>query len=148
MMDYSDDAQSFYLNEQNKKKRKELKDKYGGEFHKLNDSNLPLEIENQFLNNIEQFEAQFKDSKLVKVIDIIDNQKFKSVNELSDNEIAGAIQEVLNIYAEHSINIDIIEKQDVTDRDFYIFLTERLPNEETDDINLPGWTNNFIYEDF
>jgi len=147
-MDYSEDAQSFYLNEQNRMKRKELEEKYGGDFHKPSDSDLSPEIENQFLNNIEQFEAQFKDSKLVKIIDLIGNQKFKSINKLSNDEIAGAIEEVLDIYAEHNINIDIIEKQDVTDRDFYIFLTERLPNEETDDINLPGWTKNFIYEEF
>ena len=128
-MDYSEDAQSFYLNEQNRMKRKKLEEKYGGKFHEPGDSNLPPEIENQFLNNIELFEAQFKDAKLVKVIDLIGNQIFKSIDELSSDEIAVAIEEVLDIYAQYNIHIDILEKEEVSNSDFYIFLTENLASD-------------------
>ena len=147
-MDYSEDAERFYLNEENKKKRKEIEEKYDAIFNKPDDSGLTPELENEFLKNVEEFERQHEKAKYVKVIDLIGNPKFKKIDELSGKSLTDAIEEVLNIYGEHEINISIIEEDEVSDRDFYIFLTEELPEEETEDIRMPGWTTNYIYEEF
>jgi len=147
-MDYSEDAEKFYLNEENKKKRKEIEEKYDAVFNKPDDSALPPEIENEFLKNIEEFERQHENAKYVKVIDLIGNPKFKKIDELSAKALTDAIDEVLDLYGKHAINISIIEEEEVSDSDFYVFLTEELPEEETEDIRMPGWTTNYIYEEF
>lgn len=147
-MNYSEDAEKFYLNEQNKKKQKELEEKYDAVFNKAEDGNLSPEIENEFLKNIEEFEQQHENAKYVKVVDLIGNPKFNKIDELSDKTLTDAIDEVLDIYSKHGINIDIIEEEEVSDNDFYVFLTEELPEEETEDIRMPGWTTNYIYEEF
>ncbi|VAX15953.1 hypothetical protein MNBD_IGNAVI01-208, partial [hydrothermal vent metagenome] len=147
-MDYSEDAEKFFLNEENKKKRKELEEKFGGDFHKAEDSDLPPEIENEFLKNVEEFERQHENAKNIKVIDLIGNPKFKKIDELSGKALSDAIDEVLDLYGKHEINISVIEEEEVSDSDFYVFLTEELPEEETENIRMPGWTTNYIYEEF
>jgi len=147
-MDYSEDAERFYLNEKNKKKRKEIEEKYDAVFYKADDNDLPPELENEFLKNIEEFEQQHENAKCIKVIDLIGNPKFKKIDELSGRTLTDTIDEVLNLYGKYGINVSIIEEEEVTDRDFYIFLTEELPEEETEDIKISGWTTNYIYEEF
>ncbi|MFH1194731.1 MAG: hypothetical protein V1720_03400 [bacterium] len=146
-MDYSDDAQSFYLDEQNKKKQKELKEKYGMDFQK-GETELPPEIENQFLNNVEKFEEAWENAESKKIIEIIGNPVFKKTDDLSKEQIPDEIEKILKLYNEHSINIDVIEKDDVSDEDFHRFLTEELPLHETDLVPIGGMTTNFIYEEF
>jgi len=138
----------FYLNEQNKKKKKELEEKFNGEFYKLDDSELPPDIENQFLNNVFEFEKQHENAEFVKLIDFIGSPKFKNLDELSEENLSVEIDAVLDLYQKNGININIIEEEDVADKDYYVFLTKELPNEEVEDMKLPGWTINFIYEEF
>lgn len=147
-MDYSEDAHNFYLNEQNKKKRKEIKEKFDGEFYKPDDSELTPDIENQFLENILEFEKQFENAEYIKLINFIGNPVLKNIDELSEADLPAEINKVLDIYHENGVNVGVLEKGDVSDKDFYIFLTEELPKHETDNLKLPGWTINFIYEEF
>ncbi|MDA3862122.1 MAG: hypothetical protein PF445_12950, partial [Melioribacteraceae bacterium] len=67
-MNLSEDANNFFLNEQNKKRKKEMEDKYDASFHKPDDSDLSPTLENEFLNYIQQFEEQSKISEDVEVI--------------------------------------------------------------------------------
>ena len=147
-MEYSEDARNFYFNEQNKKKKKEIEEKFDGKFYKSDDSKLTPDIENQFLDNILEFEKQFENAKYIKLINFIGNPVFKNIDELSESNLPAEIDKVLGIYNENGVNVDILEKEDVSDKDFYIFLTEELPKHETDNLKLPGWTINFIYEEF
>ena len=147
-MDYSEDANNFYLNEQNKKKQKEIKEKFKGEFFKPDDSKVTPDIENQFLDNILEFEKQFENAEYIKLINFIGKPVFKNINELSEANLPAEIDKVLEIYNKNGVNMDVLEEEDVSDKDFYIFLTEELPKHETDNIKLPGWTINFIYEEF
>ncbi|NCS88184.1 MAG: hypothetical protein AUK34_13305 [Ignavibacteria bacterium CG2_30_36_16] len=146
-MDYTEDAKKFFLNEQNKKKKKELEEKYGADFYE-SESGVDPEIENHFLNNVEQYENLSENAVSIKVSEYIGSPIFKSIDEISPGNIAAEIENVLNIYFDHQINIDIIEKSDVSDRDYYIFLTEELPQNEIENIKIPGWTCNYIYEEF
>ena len=144
---YSEDAKNFFFEEMNKKKKKQLKEKYGMTFSEEKEK-APPEIINSFLNQVEEFEKAWKDAERKRVIEIIGFPKFKKLNELTPDKLESEITEVLSIYAQHDINIDIIELDEVIDEEFYKFLTEELPEHETDFMRVEGMTINYIYEEF
>jgi hypothetical protein len=145
--DYSEDAKNYFLNEENKKKKKELKEKFGMEFLGGED-NAPPEIINKFLDNVKDFEEAWEKAESKKIIEILGFPRFRKAAELMPGELATEIAEVLAKYADHNINIDVIEKDDVSDEMLYKFLTEELPEEETDFMQIEGMTTNYIYEEF
>jgi len=146
-MDYSEDAQNFFLNEENKKKKKELKEKFGGEFYK-EESNLSPEIESQFLNNVMKFEEEWENAEEVEMYEYLGKPRFEKLKNIKNAELPLKIDEVLDIYNRNNINIDIIEEEDVSDEDFYKYLTEELPKHKFYPMPISGMTTNYIYEEF
>ncbi len=144
---YSEDAKNFFFDEMNKKKKRQLKDKYGMDFSKEKE-NAPPEVINSFLNYVEEFEEAWNNAERKKIIEILGFSNFKKLSELTPGKLESEIAEVLAVYADHDINIDIIEKDDVTKEEFYKFLTEELPEHETDFFQVEGMTTNYIYEEF
>jgi len=145
--DYSEDINSIFFNEQNKKKEKELKEKFGMKSMGFNENASP-ELINKFLNNVQQFEEAYEKAETKKIFEILNSPNFKKLEMLNPEEIPSEINKVLDIYAKNNMCVDIIEEADVSDSDFYKFLTEELPQQETDYINIEGMTTNFIYEEF
>lgn len=145
--DYSEDERNLYLNELNKKKAKELAEKYDMGAMDVN-SEAPPEIVNTFLNQVEQFEEAWDNCEDKKIEEILEFPVFRKVNEIPPDDLEKEIENVLDIYSEHNINIDIIEKEEVSEAEFYIFLTEELTQHETQFIRIEGMITNFIYEDF
>jgi hypothetical protein len=145
--DYSEDINSFFFNEQNKKKLDELKKKYGM-IHSGENENASPELVNKFLDNVQKFEEAYEKGEYKKVIEVLKYPTFKKLDELTVKDISKEIIKVLDIYENNNINIDVIEKNDVSEEDFYKFLTEELPQHEMDYIDIEGLRTNFIYEDF
>lgn len=144
---YSEDSKNYYLNEKNKKIQKELEEKYGM-LGSGGSEDAPPEVMNNFLNYVQQFEEQWEKAERKKIRDILGNPVFRKIEEIDPAAIEAEIEMILNKYAEHNYNIGIIEKDDVSPEDFYIFLTEELMEHETDFMNVPGMNTNFIYEEF
>jgi len=144
---YSEDSNNFYLNEQNKKKQKELEEKFGMEQMYYGD-NTPPEIMNNFLNYVEQFEKAAKNPVYKKVIEVLGYPQFIPFNKLESEKLDEKIEEVLKLYSKHDISVSVIEVEDVTSTDYYKFLTEELPQHEMEYIAIEGLTTNFIYEEF
>jgi hypothetical protein len=109
---------------------------------------LPAEVENQFLNNVMAFEKQFEERKTIKLFDKIGRpQHLKPISEISDSEVNKAWNELHDYLNEHGIDLDVCSPN-ITNRELYRFATEELFEHEMDDLNLPGWTTNFIYDEF
>ncbi|MFZ0456618.1 MAG: hypothetical protein WAM24_22910 [Ignavibacteriaceae bacterium] len=144
---YSEDAKNFFFNENNKKKKKELEEKYGM-LSMSDEENLPPEIMNQFLSNVIEFEKKWKNAESKRIIEILGFPEFKKIEELKLSDFKTEIADVLAKYADHNINIDVLEKDELTEQEFYKFLTEELPGHETDFMSIPGMTTNYIYEEF
>ncbi|NOX18276.1 MAG: hypothetical protein GXO87_08340 [Chlorobi bacterium] len=144
-MDYSEDAEKFFLNEQNKKKKKELKEKYDADFYKADDA-LPLEIENRFLDSVMSFEEEWENAEEIEIYEYLDKPKFENIENIIEVDLPFEIDRVLDIYHRKNINIDVIEEEDVTEKDFYKFLTEELPKQKF--YPITGMTTNYIYEEF
>ncbi len=120
----------------------------GGHFMGGDDHEVPPEIENDFLNNILAFEEQFEKQKRIKVFDKIGKPAhFLPAGEIDDSEMDNAWNELNEYMRQYNINLDVCSPN-IGSRELYRFTTEELFNHETDDINLPGWSTNFIYDEF
>jgi hypothetical protein len=109
---------------------------------------LPAEIENEFLNNIVAFEKQFDERKTIKVFDRIGKPRhFKPVDKIADSEIDEAYNLLTDYLEEHGVGFAVCSPN-ISTRELYRFVTEELFDQQMDDINLPGWTTNFIYDEF
>ncbi|HEY6503672.1 MAG TPA: hypothetical protein VIZ28_06860 [Chitinophagaceae bacterium] len=121
---------------------------HGAQFGSNENNELPTELENEFLNKVAAFEKQFEAHKTVKVFDKIGRpEHFKPVNDIPDNEINKAWDELRDHLNKYDIDLDVCSSN-ITVRELYRFTTEELFDHETDDMDLPGWTTNFIYDEF
>ena len=121
-----------------------------GDAFQLSNSELPPEIENEFLKNVLAFEDAHRNSKFVKVYEQLAKPVYKKAEELSDTEVSDELQRLKTIMEEHNMALDVLATYD--DRIIYKFITEELFEQETEtgDEELPGigMTKRFIYEEF
>jgi hypothetical protein len=121
---------------------------HGAQFDELGNNEIPAEIENEFLNNVIAFEKQFEQRKIIKVYDKIERPRhFKPVNEIPGDEINNAWRELIAHLNKFNINLDVCSPN-ISVRELYRFATEELFEHEMDDMDLPGWTTHFTYDEF
>ena len=145
--DYSEDSKNFFFNEMNKKLKKELNNKFGMQFSDES-FNVSPEIIHHFLENVKKFEESWEAGRGNQIKDLYYLPEFRKAEEIQPSELVNEILKVLYLYRAYNINIDVIEKDEVTNLQYYKFLTEELPVHKTDFIPIEGWTTNFIYEEF
>ena len=120
----------------------------GAHFGGDGETKLPAELENEFLKNVMAFEKQFEERKTIKLFDKIGQpRQFKPVNDIPDSEIDKAWKDLGDYLSEHGINLDVCSPN-ISARELYRFTIEELFEHEMDDMNLPGWSTNFIYDEF
>jgi hypothetical protein len=108
--------------------------------------NLDPKIENEFLKHIVDFENIYKNSKRVKIFDLLGKPNFKPANDLNDNALNLSLVELISLLAKNNIKVDF--SGTYSNRIKYSFIIEELFDEETDDIRLPGMITHFSYEEF
>lgn len=108
--------------------------------------NLPTDIEQSFLQNVQQFEDAWKDAKPVKVYELLGNPAYKKESELSGTEIETGLKKLFDLLENNNMSLAVSGEYEP--RIIYKFITEELFEHETDDMQLPGMTKNFIYEEF
>lgn len=121
----------------------------GAEFGKMeSDKDLSPNIENEFLNYIMEFEKHAENPVYIKVFDKIGQPAhFKPVVEIADNEIEAEWRQLLKHLNGYNIDFNVCSPN-ITVRELYRFVTEELFEHEMSDINIPGTTSNFIYDEF
>ncbi len=121
----------------------------GAEFGNLeSDKGLLPNIENEFLNYIMEFEKHAENPVYIKVFDKIGQPThFKPVVQITDDEIEEEWNRLLKHLNGHNINFNVCSPN-ITARELYRFVTEELFEHEMSDINIPGTTSNFIYDEF
>jgi len=139
----SDDPEEN-LRMENELLRLKLKAELGGESHSISD--IDPEIENEFLKNVLAFEHNFANSKPAKVYDLLGKPDFKRPDDLDDNSVSKALEEITELMSEKNIEVYFGDGYD--DRTKYHFITEELFEHETTFAPMPGMTTNFDYEEF
>jgi hypothetical protein len=124
-----------------------LKAQYGEAFHLESNTDLPPEIENEFLKRMIAFEDSHTDAVVSTVYECIGRPAYKSAEELNDIEILGELQRINVILNEHNIILDIRDGP-YPDRLIYTFITEELFAEETNSTVDKEIRNHFVYEEF
>ncbi len=107
---------------------------------------LPPEIENQFLNNILEFEKQHSTSTPKKVKEIMGNPTFKNEKNLNDKEFEQANLKLNDLLKVNFLKVDFLKER--TDRFKYQFITGELLEQDIPFFYAKGMTTCFIYEEF
>jgi hypothetical protein len=109
---------------------------------------LPPQIENQFLRNIMAFETQMANPTYIKVFDKIGQPThFKPVADILAWEIEKEWETLLEYLDGYGIHLSACSPN-ITTEELYRFTIEELFNYEVEDINIPGYTTEFIYDEF
>ncbi len=108
---------------------------------------IPPELENEFLNYIEQFETMHADSPRISVYDKIGRPEFKKVADLDDADIETELDDLFDLLLKKGIGVDAI--YEVDDREMYRFITEDLFHYEMYVMPaMEGMMSQFTYEEF
>jgi hypothetical protein len=110
------------------------------------DPDLDPGIENQWLKSVVAFEEQFKNAKSIRLFDRIGRPAFKKWDTLTPEETTQELQRLRVLMENNGVELDCICEYD--DAIIYKFLTEELFEHEIDDMQVPGMTFHFIYEEF
>ena len=128
----------------NELKKKELEKKHGAHFSE--NSDMPSELESEWLNSIEAFELQHENAKTITVFEYIGSPAFKKIGELKPNEIPIELDR-LNVLLQKG-NVSLSTLCNVDDEELYSFIIEELFPYEMDDVRIPGMMSCFTYEEF
>lgn len=109
-------------------------------------SDINPEIENAFLKNVMAFEQNWAGAKPTKVYELLGKPDFKRSEDLTDDELETALDEISDLLSEK--NIDVYFDDEVDNRTRYRFITEELFEEESTFMPMPGMTTCFDYEEF
>ena len=127
--------------------RIKLQAQYGDAFQMESNTNLPPEIENQFLTNIAAFEEASENPKTTTVYEKLGKPAYKSADDMSAAEISNQLSRITAIMEENNICLDICDGP-YEDEVMYRFITEELFAHEIDLVPIFGMHWNFIYEEF
>jgi hypothetical protein len=120
----------------------------GAQFGGISNEALPAEIENEFLKNVMAFEQQFANRKTITVFEKIGSPThFLPAHQIADVGINYAWQQLDENLSKHQINLSACSPS-VTQRELYRFATQELFYKEIDEMAIPGWTTNYIYDEF
>ena len=109
-------------------------------------SQLPPEIENQWLRNIHDFERLSKEAEKIKVFDFIKRPVVAGIDSMKSDEIPAALHELKALMFARGVSLDCCREYDPAV--IYRFITEELFEKEMDNIALEGMVYYFIYEEF
>lgn len=144
---FSDDP-SENIRIENEILKLKMKAQFGDQMMMGSSTELPPEVENQFLKNIIQFEEACINMKHIKLYELIGSPPYKPASELKDDEIGDELIYLLKLMYDKHIVLDILGDYD--HRTIYTFVTEELFEHETEtNDGLPeGMVRHFIYEEF
>ena len=150
MHDNQDDFEmpKLSVRQENEFKKMKMNLESGAVFPDDLSKNLPPEIESQFLDSIINFEKAFRNSKKISLFDKIGRPNYVPENILNDPEVTEELKNIKLLLQKNGINLDVLANYDDEERLIYKFIIEELFLLEVDDIDLPGMSSCFTYEEF
>ncbi len=127
-------------------KRKELEERYGAAFSSPDESEIPAEVEAQWLENIDEFERQFENAARIPLREFVGSPAVRLLADIPPAELEAELDALLELLGENEVVVDFPDEIDEVEA--YRFITEELLDEEIDDIRVPGMVLHFIYEEF
>ncbi|WP_221389907.1 hypothetical protein [Dyadobacter sp. NIV53] len=122
----------------------------GVQFHEESEGlgEVSPEIENQFLKNIIAYNEFSQNPTQITVFKKLESpDHFKPSDQIADSDIEQAWDELSEYMDKYGISLDVCSPN-ITARELYRFTMEELFEHEMDDLDLAGWSTNFIYDEF
>jgi hypothetical protein len=117
----------------------------GAVFHV--DEELPPEIENIFLRQVQSFEEALRNSKKVTLYEMLNQPSYKKESELNDEELDIELNRLLDLLSGKHFIFSLPAQFDA--RKVYWHITEVMLKREVQDMSLPGMVWYFdYYEEF
>ena len=111
-----------------------------------NTSQLPPEVENQWLRNIHDFESLSKEAEQIKVFDFIKRPVVAAIESMKPGEIPAALDQLQALMLARGVSLECCCEYDPAV--IYRFITEELFEKELENISVQGMMHCFIYEEF
>ena len=140
---FSDDPEE-QMKIENELLKLKLSAELGGTFETLSD--IPADIENDFLKNVLAFEHAHALAIEKTVYEVLGKPEFKKSDEVGDHELSAELNDIEDLLQQQSIAVDYLA--DYPDRIKYQFLTEELFQHESSMFSMPGMTMHYTYEEF
>lgn len=112
----------------------------------MRNTQLPPEVENEFLKHVLAFEHAFADAHEIKVYDLLSRPAFRKAIELKKEELPGALEALTALLEKNNIVIEFLADYD--DYVKYSFITDELFEHEMSNVQIPGMMTHFCYEEF
>lgn len=129
----------------NEKKRRDLAERFGAALDDA-DPALPVDVEAEWLDYVEEFERQFEDAQRITVREYLGYPIVVSLSKIAPHNLETELNQLIEFMYLHGVAIHFLS--DVDKVEAYRFIVEELFEEEIDDIRIPGMMTNFIYEEF
>ncbi len=135
------------LRAENEVKKLKLEIQHGAEFI-ISPSEIPPDIEGAFLDNVLAFEKQFAERTQISLFEYVGKPNFLSADNLTIDKLKEESIRLVELLEENGIVVNVLAEYPDKMQLIYRFITEELFVELIDNMRLPGWTLNFIYEEF
>jgi hypothetical protein len=126
-----------------------LQAEFGAKFFIPDGSDIPPEIEAEWLKNVREFEKAYQEHPPVskKIREILENIKMIPVSEIDPALIEAELAKIFGLLEEKNIVLD--HEDDVPVEELYRFVAEELMDKEIELIDLPGgFATHLIYEEY
>lgn len=124
--------------------RLKLKAELGGIYE--NNIAIPPGLENEFLKSVLAFEHRYAHAKSIKLHELLGYPVCRPEKDMDDEAVVTAFRQLEELMEHKAVVVEFHRARDV--RFKYKFITEELFDYETDDMQMPGMTRHFIYEEF
>ncbi|MBN1634646.1 MAG: hypothetical protein JW917_10815 [Ignavibacteria bacterium] len=99
-----------------------------------------------FINQIEQFEKKHRNSKLIKIYDLIGKPGIKKPDNLSNEDIKNELVKLFGLLDSRKVLVHFKNEYSLIKK--YNFIINEILNQVVEDISDTQLHINFIYEDF
>jgi hypothetical protein len=123
-------------------KKEDPRSRYGANFAAV-DEPIPVQVEHEWLNQVEEFEHQFAERGMTTVRNFIGNPCITPLLEVPPHLLRAELDRLLRLLAEHQIGIEYDGL--VGTAATYDFITTELLDQEIEDVHIPGMVTVFVY---
>lgn len=129
---------------ENELKKMKLSAENGAKF--MEGSELPPEVESQWLDQIMAFEKASQDRNTIKIYDYLDRPQLIPLHEVPDHQVKEELDKLHQLMASKRLSLDTI--CEVDDKELYRFIVEELMDTEIEDVLMEGMVMHLTYEEF
>jgi hypothetical protein len=130
----------------NIQKRKDICEKSLAAFFPKDNSDLPADIEAEWLRYIEEFEEKFENASEIPVFQFVGSPTIKPINVIPVNELENEYTKLELLLYENGVYVEFPENLEI--RTKYEFITREIMHEEIENIRIEGMLLIINYEEF